>query len=159
MTFDEITPIKPPQPVAEAEVDAVEAALGARFPAGYREFITRFGRGLTGGLIRIYSPADILSGSNSVKEWRARIDEYWFWDAGAGLLTKARALECVILGDTVGGDELVFHPAAPDRLYVLPREYGEIFLPGEGLEPALRWFFTAGILDTPFEDNSFEPFD
>ena len=31
------------------EVDAAEAQLGIRFPAGYREYVTQFGEGVLGG--------------------------------------------------------------------------------------------------------------
>lgn len=156
--FDRLQPTAPLQGVAESDVDAAERALGATFPSGYRAFVTRFGRGVLGGLVRIYTPQDIQSGPWNVREWRERIEEYWFWDASAALLPKAHALECVIVGDTVGGDELVFHPAAPDRLYLLAHDFDEAYLLSEsGLEAAVDWFFTSGVLDPPFEDDSFEP--
>jgi hypothetical protein len=40
---------------------------------------------------------------------------------GKKLLPKEWALESVILGDTVNGDELVFHPCKPKQWFVLPR--------------------------------------
>lgn len=154
--FESFEPTSPLTPVTHNEVDRVEAELGSRFPKGYREYVTRFGRGVIGGLVRVYAPADIVAGSTGVREWRNRIDEHWFWNTGP--LTKARALECIILGDTVGGDELVFHPDAPDTIYVLAHDFDESYLAGDGLEAALAWFFKSGVLDVPFEDNTFEPF-
>lgn len=154
-----LQPTQPPAPVRAEDVAAAEAALGARFPTGYYDFITRYGRGILGGLVRIYTPADIVSGPNNVRDWRARIDEYWFWDASAALLPKAKALECVAIADTVGGDELIFHPDQPDRLYVLAHDFDEAYLASEaGLEAAVDWFFTSGVIDEPFEDFSFEPY-
>jgi hypothetical protein len=148
-----------PKGVPDADVTAAEVALGARFPTGYRAFITRVGRGVLGGLMRIYTPDDIQKGPNNVREWRARIDEYWFWDDSAALLPKARALECIIIGDTVGGDELIFHPTEPDRLYVLPHDFDEAYLASKtGLEAAVDWFFTSGVIDQASENDSFEPF-
>lgn len=155
--LDALKPTAPLQGVADDDVSAAEAAIGAVFPAGYRAFITRYGRGVLGGILRIYTPDGILNGPNNIKEWRARIGEYWFWDASESLLPKAHALECVIVGDTVGGDELIFHPSAPDRLYVLAHDFDEAYLVSTtGLEAAIDWFFTSGVLDEPFEDDSFE---
>jgi hypothetical protein len=157
--FARLKPTSPPAAIPDADVDAAERAIGAAFPAGYRPFVSRFGRGVLGGLVRIYAPHDIQNGPNNVREWRARIDEYWFWDASAALLPKQRALECIIIGDTVGGDELIFHPSDPNRLYVLPHDFDEAYLASDnGLEAAVDWFFTSGVIDEPFEDDSFEPF-
>lgn len=70
-------------------------------------------------------------------EWRRRINKYWFWDDVRELLPKERALECVIIGDTVSGDELVFHPSRPNRLFVLPRD-SEQFTPAARSGPDRR---------------------
>lgn len=160
MKLAHLNPKAPPKPIDAAEVDACERALGMRFPQGYRELMTRYGRGILGGLLRFYAPAEIadLDGPRGVGEWRQRIAEYWFWDASAALMSKQRALTCIRIGDTVGGDELVFDPAEPERIYVLPHDFEEIYVAGDGVEAACTWFFTAGILDEPFEDNSFEPY-
>jgi hypothetical protein len=157
--FDSLSPSAALTPVPEAEVADLEAELGFVFPTGYREFITKFGRGVLGGLVRIYTPADIRSGPCNIEEWRKRIDEYWFWDAGANVLTKPRALQSIIVGDTVGGDELIFHPDEPDRLYVLPHDFEEIWVASTtGLDEAADWFFKSGVIDEPFEDDRFEPY-
>lgn len=154
-----LRPTQALSPVSSDEVAAAEAALGAKFPSGYNDFITRFGRGVLGGLVRIYAPAELLSGPRNVNDWRARIDEYWFWESSAALLPKAKALECVVIADTVGGDELIFHSDQPDRLYVLAHDFDEAYLASEqGLEAAVDWFFTSGVIDEPFEDESFEPY-
>jgi hypothetical protein len=104
-------------------------------------------------------PNQILEGDNSVTEWRKRIDEYWFWDDGKDVLTKPKALECVIVADTMDGDELVSHPSEPDRLYVLPRHEEKIYVVGGGLMPAIEWLLTSGTLTDPIDDRTFEPFD
>lgn len=157
--FAKLQPNAPPTPSAEAEVTAAEGHFNTRFPTGYREFITRYGRGILGGFMRVATPADLLNGPNNVREWRARIDEYWFWDGSADLLPKAKALECIVIADTVGGDEFVFHPSQPDRIYVLAHDFDEIYLASEsGIEAAADWLFTAGVLDEPFGDDSFEPY-
>lgn len=144
----------------DAEVDEVEKELGVTFPNGYREYVTRFGEGILGGsYVRIYPPRRILNGSNNVKEWRGRIKQYWFWDEGSNVLSKDRALESIILGDTMDGDEIVFHPSQPDRLLILPRHHEAIFEAGKDLYQTLSWLCSSGVLTAPFAEREFEPFD
>ena len=109
--------------------------------------------------IRIYPPRRILSGSNNLAEWRKRINDYWFWDEGRDILTKEKALECIIIGDTFDGDELVVHLSNPERIYVQPRNFDTVYLAGDGLFPAMEWICTGGVLSEPFEERNFEPFD
>lgn len=143
-----------------AEVDQAEAHLGTRFPGGYREYVMRFGEGLLGGsYIRIYPPRRILSGQNNLTEWRQRIEEYWFWDEGRNVLPKERALRSIVVGDTLDGDELIFHPDDPERIYVLPRHSENIYVAGMGLLEAIEWLCTSGTLTEPFAERKFEPFD
>lgn len=151
---------------ADDEVSEMEVKLGTRFPSGYREYITRLGEGTLGGhYIRIYPPWRILTGDNNFNEWRQRIDEYWFWDEGRKVLSKEKALECVIVGDTVNGDEMIFHPADPDVIYVLPREEETIYKIGSGLfkKPglltAIEWLVSSGKLTSKIRERDFEPFD
>jgi hypothetical protein len=88
-------------------------AYGSSSGLAYREYITGLGEGVLGSFIRIYPTWRIES---ELAEWRSRINKYWFWDAGKDLLPKERALEFVIIGDTVNGDEIVFHPFRRNRL-------------------------------------------
>jgi hypothetical protein len=159
--FESVTVIGgPPVLATAAEVDAAEARLGLRFPNGYRDYVTRFGEGVLGGaFIRIYPPRRILNGPNSVTEWRRRIEEYWSWDEGADVLTKEMALQSVIIGDTLNGDELLVHPGNPERVLVLPRDFETIFVAGEGLPAAIEWLCASGALTEPFAEREFEPFD
>jgi hypothetical protein len=80
-------------------------------------------------------------------------------DKGRKLLPKERALESVILGDTVSGDELVFHPGKPDRLFALPRESEKIFDAGRDLLAAVEWMCGSGKLTKRFTERDFERFD
>jgi hypothetical protein len=159
--FDNVTIVGGPLFLSSpAEVDAAEAQLGIRFPTGYREYVTRFGEGVLGGIyVRVYPPRRILSGVNNLAEWRQRIGEYWFWDDGADVLTKAQALESVIIGDTCDGDELIVHPSNPERLYVLPRHSEGIHVAGDGLPAAIEWLCSSGELTEAFAERNFEPFD
>jgi hypothetical protein len=74
-------------------------------------------------------------------------------------LSKAQALQSVILGDTLDGDELIVHPSQPERVYVLPRHSEDIHIAGEGLLPALEWLCSSGAFTEPFVEREFEPFD
>lgn len=138
------------------EVDEAEARIGFSLPSGYREYATMLGEGVLGGsFIRIYPPHRML---RELPVWRERINEYWFWDLGRDVLTKEEALQSIILGDTVAGDELVVHPDRSERIYVLPRSYEEVFVAGDGLPAAVEWLCSAGTLTEPFSDREFEPF-
>lgn len=138
------------------EVDEAEEQLGFSFPSGYREYATTFGEGVLGGsFIRIYPPHRML---RELPVWRERIDEYWFWDAGQEVLTKAEALQSIIVGDTLAGDELLVHPDNSERIFVLPRYSEEIFVAGDGLPAAVEWLCSSGTLTEPFSDRNFEPF-
>jgi hypothetical protein len=140
-----------------AEVDALASRLWITFPSGYREYVTRLGEGVLGGsFVRVYPPWRV---ENEVQGWRRRVNKYWFWDQGRDRLPKERALECVIIGDTVNGDELVFHPCRPNRLFVLPRDSEQVFDAGGDLLAAVEWMCTSGELVEPFDERNFEPFD
>jgi len=160
--FENITVIGSPLVLSTpAEVDAAEAHLGIRFPTGYREYVTKFGEGILGGsYIRIYPPHRILGGtSNNLLQWRQRISEYWFWDLGSDVLTKEEALQSVIIGDTLDGDELIVHPSNPERVFVLPRNRQEIYVAGDGLPETIEWLCSSGTLTEAFDERNFEPFD
>ena len=140
-----------------ADVDRLESEYWVIFPDGYREYVTRLGEGVLGGhWVRIYPPWRI---SRELDEWRDRIRRHWFWDKGRKLLPKPRALESIILGDTVGGDELVFHPGRRDRLFVLPRDSETVIDAGRDLLTAVDWMCSSGKLTEAISERNFEPFD
>ncbi len=158
MKIEDVKVVGKPLAVATAaDVDALASRLWITFPAGYREYVTRLGEGVLGGsFVRIYPPWRI---EKELPEWRRRISKYWFWDECRELLPKERALECVIIGDTVNGDELVFHPSRPNRLFVLPRDSEQVFDAGDDLLTAIEWMCTSGEVVEPFRERNFEPFD
>jgi hypothetical protein len=140
-----------------AEVDGLASRLWVTFPEGYREFVTQLGEGVLGGsFVRIYPPWRI---EKELPVWRRRINKHWFWDQGRDLLPKERALACVIIGDTVNGDELVFHPTRPNFLFILPRDSERVFDSGGDILAAIEWICTSGELVEPFDERNFEPFD
>ncbi|MFS2317125.1 SMI1/KNR4 family protein [Maricaulis sp. D1M11] len=180
--FDQYTIFGTPNPVSEADLATAEAQLNLRFPTGYRAFVTKFGKGIlgddhlnltyeemmqnpekydddenTGSEIRVYTPADILDTADGVEAWRERITKYWFWNDGADVLSKDKAVECVVFADTTVGDEIIFHPSQPDRIYVLPRDEATIYAVEGGLPGVIEWMFSSGTLYSSFTARCFKP--
>jgi len=122
------------------ELEYAEAQLGARFPKGYREFVTTIGGGVFRGAdISILLPRQILA---RLTEWRERIGKYWFWenpgnDAKEGGISQASALRGYLIGDTSGGHELVVDIKRPDLIFVLPHEQEHSILAGQSLLEAV----------------------
>jgi hypothetical protein len=111
---------------------------------------------LGGAFVRIYPPWRI---DKELIDWRRRINKYWFWEKSRKLLPKERALECVIIGDTMNGDELIFHPTRSNRLIVLPRDSEKAVVAGSNVWEAVEWMCNSGKLTEPFSERHFEPFD
>ncbi len=59
---------------------------------------------------------------------------------------RPRAGETVLLGSTMDGDKLVFHPKQPDNLFFLPRDDDQLHQVGPGLDAAIDWFCDSGVL-------------
>ncbi len=142
--------------VTDEEVDQAAAKLKTHFPDGYRQYVTTLGEGTLANFVRVYPPWRILA---ELEEWRDRIRQYWFWDAGADVLSDEKAEQSIIVADTLNGDELIFHPSEPNRLFVLPREDEVIFEAGESLTEAVQWLCGSGKLTRRFKPREFEPFD
>jgi hypothetical protein len=142
------------------DVDLVERILGTNFPAGYREFIARFGGGILADFLRIFPPRRILYSSTGVEELRHLIDVNWFWQQGTALLAETRGMETILLVDTKCGAELVFHLSTPDRIYALSGDEDRtIYLAGDGFLTALEWVLTSGVLVAPGRELSFQPWN
>ncbi|HEY1552546.1 MAG TPA: ankyrin repeat domain-containing protein [Kofleriaceae bacterium] len=124
--------------VDDAGLDALRELANSELPAGYVDFVRTHGPGLLGGQVRVYGPRRI---ARERKEWHARLAKHWFWGNGP-LLTQSDATQATIVADTIDGDELVFHPRAPDTLLILPRDTEEVVLASHaGLLPALARVF------------------
>ena len=127
------------------EVEAVEDKLNVRFPAGYKEYVTTFGRGDYCNYIRVDMPSEILSG---YAEYQKFLDRNWFWDMGAEVLTKKRAVESIKIGDTIDGDVIIFHPSESDELFVLPRHDDMLHRIGSNLYEAIDWLCVSRFCET-----------
>jgi hypothetical protein len=116
------------QPIVRAEVKQIEAHLGIQLPLGYTEFITQFGIGLYCGFFRIYSPEQIKQQYfDQRKLWDRQyfIDNlgirHWFFEGSEDILSETELQESFVIGDSMDGDNLVFYPPHPDKIYILPR--------------------------------------
>lgn len=118
------------------EVKSVESQLNVRFPNGYEEYVTTLGFGDYCSYIRIDMPSKVLSG---YKDYQEFLNEYWFWDLSKETFSKQRALESIILGSTVDGDAMMFHPSNRKELFVLPRHDDISYCIGSDLYEAIDW--------------------
>lgn len=118
------------------QVEAVENALGLSFPAGYKEFVTTLGFGEYCNFIRIDMPEKVLNG---YKEYQGFLSEYWFWDLGKDVLSKEKAIESILIGSTIDGDVIIFHPSDSSELFALPRNDDMLYLIGTNLYEAIDW--------------------
>ena len=82
-------------------------------------------------------------------DWRARLHEFWFWDNPESAVGQDHVLGAVPVADTHVGDELWFHPDDPDTAIVLPRDSDRSYAVGSGLDGAIDWVFSSGVLLEP----------
>jgi hypothetical protein len=120
------------------EIHSVEAKLNVSFPDGYREYVTTLGLGeyIYNAVIRIDMPSAILLDH---REYQESLEEYWFWEEGGDVLSKERAVECIRISDTVGGDTIIFHPSNSKKLFLLPHDEEIIYKIGSNLYEAIDW--------------------
>ena len=120
----------------DAEVSETEALLGTRFPPGFRKWMTTLGAGVLCDLVRVYPIPDLLVRIAEHQTWWR---EAYFWDEGRDVLPQQAVLESVVVADTLSGDQVIFHPANPAGLYLLPRHEERIYRIGARFEDALEW--------------------
>ena len=137
----------------DAEVDAVQAALGVALPAGYRELVTTLGAGTLSLELGVQPPTDLLARSRAlVSTFRDR----WFFDRPDAELSLEDALESVGIATTADGDEVMYHPDS-GRLHVLPRHDDRTYAMGTDPWEAVDWFHESGVLRPPLSFRSFDP--
>ncbi|NIG55096.1 SMI1/KNR4 family protein [Chitinophaga sp. Cy-1792] len=136
------------------DISLLEKTFDITTDQDYKDYVTNHGCGILGGTyIRVYLPQVTML---LQKEWQERINQYWFWDEGKEVLTKDQALQSVVLGDTLDGDEIILFE---QQYYVLPRHEEMIYKIGDTLGDAIAWLCSTGILTEAFVEREFEPFD
>jgi hypothetical protein len=136
------------------EVAAAEQAIWSSFPPGYTEFVTQLGDGELTTWVRLNPPARIQT---TIQSFQERLKEHFFWEAGREVLPQERVVECIPLGSTVNGDDLVFHPSDVRRILVLARNDEAIFEIGSSLPEAIEWLFRSGVLTKSMDLKAFRP--
>ena len=112
-SFEDVYLVNPAhaRPSTPDEVAGLQSELGVAMPAGYGEYVLRLGGGALGHWVRVYAPTDLAT---RTREWRERVQEYWFWDtSAAGIEPRVFQQQGVVLADTFDGDELCFVPEDP----------------------------------------------
>jgi hypothetical protein len=100
------------------QIRDAEHQLRATLPRGYAEFLTTVGSGEYDGYVRVYSPASVVE---SCGKLRAIFKDFaHFWEGSFDTLSERELCEVIAISDTVDGDYVVFHPARPQNLYLLP---------------------------------------
>ena len=140
--------------VTAAEVVGLERQLGTKMPPGYQEFVTTLGLGVLNDTVRVYTPARIL---RELQNFRQRLNEYWLWEAARQVLSKEKAVESIIVADTGNGDEIIFHPSQPDKLFILLHDSSQIVEPGSDLDAAIEWILRSSDLFDDDDDDNFVP--
>jgi hypothetical protein len=132
------------------QIRAAEHALGTRFPAGYREYVTTLGAGSLNGRARVVPPSEIV---DQTIEFRDRMhflyrdatagyDPFELFKTGLDLLPPARLLQCILVIDAGDGHEIIYHPDTPDALFLLPHDQEGIYRVGSTIEEALTAFLS-----------------
>ena len=140
------------------EVENLEKDLGVTLPAGYAEYVERFGAGSyacrKGGQIRIYVPSRILRSVGKGMGADYALD----WEDGH-LLEKVDAHRAIQFGDTSNGDVLFAFPNKVDVVYVMGRDEIKVYRLDGDLWVVLQWLTSSGKTMEPFRDPIFIPFE
>lgn len=136
-TFDDVYLITPKQVLARSdEVDALSRWLGADLPAGYRQFVTRLGRGTYCGRLMVMMPAQIQAECESERAFvREYFDDFWGEDSS---LSMQDAAQGVPFAGTVDGDKILYS-VVRRQLFVLPRHGDEVLWMPRSLNDPLDW--------------------
>jgi hypothetical protein len=109
--------------VPARSLDALEKALGAPLPLGYREYLTELGVGRFSGFLNVNTPQEV---KEQVGYWRKRGAEVIIdgMEVGAyrrGVLSARKVREAFLVAHTDNGDQFVSTPSCGQALFVIPR--------------------------------------
>ena len=120
------------------DVDAVEAALGTRFPVGYREYVTTLGRGEYCSYINVFPPQEIVENQTGGKP---PLQEFCHsWDGAEFGITPERLAKSVMIANSINGDWIVFEASLPETIYILPSDES-VMHKVEALTDVLTWLY------------------
>jgi hypothetical protein len=147
MLFDDVRLISQHiEPASLADVQKTESELGIQLPAGYTEFITRFGAGMYCDLFRIYTPDRIPDETRQHREWwlvsyyeYPEGERHWFFEGSEAIISPEQLQASFMIGDSIDGDNLVFYPPQPDKLFILPRHDTKIDVVRSDLNDLHGW--------------------
>ncbi len=140
--FEQVYRIGDMQEVATNEaVNEAEAALHTRFPHGYREYVTTLGDGDYNTRVHVLPPSEVLAEYRPQQETWA--DNPGLYDEYFTVIPHNRFLHMILFLITDDGVNVVFHPDAPDDLYLLEEQAA--YKIGGSLGDALDWIFGTGI--------------
>jgi hypothetical protein len=132
------------QRIPQAQIAELQRSLGIMLPKGYAEFMATLGIGDYCGLLMVYKPEQVLQ-ENRNAPWYSRL--YFHWEDEHDVLPKGEVLNCLIFASTNVGDNLIFHPDIPDRLFVLPRNDDTIYWVPDSFFNPLEWYSKDGLVD------------
>jgi hypothetical protein len=137
-------------------LDALEGELGTKLPVGYRDYVSRLGRGELCGILRVLDPDMVRSVRADFARYDVLRDAERQWSNFGKLLLTSDKPRLVSLARSIDGDELCFHLDDPRTLFVLPRHRDQVAA-ADGFEEALAWFASSGVYWDKTRRPWFEP--
>jgi hypothetical protein len=122
--------------IPRVEVERAEAYFKTALPSGYVDAVTSYGEGMYCDLFRIFSP-DRLPEENKISRdmWSA----FWPFENSDELITQAEAADSIPVAGTIDGDNVIFYPPRPDRVYILPRHERIIYTASADFSDLWDW--------------------
>ena len=142
-------------PLSQEQFERARLALETEFPAGYDQFMLKFGKGDFSGYLRPYDPDRVVSELASNRELLT--EDYW--DRGKLRLTREERMKLILFADTIDSDLFAFPPGAPKEIFVLPRQDNQIFKTGPTFLDLLNWVADSGEIVQPFRAKFFQPWN
>lgn len=135
-------------------VTSLEDRLGFALPAGYREFVTRFGNGAYCNQLYVLMPEEVEECTRNLER---SLSEFFFWDKATHILSRSQVAKSIQLGHSLDGDEVIFNPDTEYGLYVLPSHDDTIYWMPQLFRDPLDWRAEWGNPLSGFEFRYFEP--
>ncbi len=126
---------EPPAILAsEEDIQAFEARMQIVLPADHRDFLKIFGEGVVFNHFRVFGLDKIMA---EAKVFQLRWQEYFLWEDSNSALKIDQMGNCIIIGDSFNGDELVVSRDYPGEVFYFPQDKHQILGLGPSLESAL----------------------